>query len=287
MKIRLRFDTGKESEAGRVKNLVEGASLNTVCEEASCPNLSHCWSRGSATFLVMGERCTRRCGFCDIATAKPMPLDRQEPVKLAETVAKMNLKHVVITSVDRDDLKDCGSFHFAECIRLTREKSPHTTIEVLIPDFKAKVENLERIWNEKPDVINHNVETVPSLYRSICPQSNYQVSLDVLRMSFERGFQTKSGIILGLGETVEEVKEVLADLYENGTRLATIGQYMQPTREHAPLKEYIKPEVFEDLKEFARTLGFLYVESGPLVRSSYHAGDALENILAENTPKGP
>lgn len=212
-----------------------------------------------------------------------MALDKQEPLRLATTVQRMNLKHVVITSVDRDDLKDCGSAHFAECIRLTREMNPETTIEVLIPDFKAKEENLERIWKEKPNVINHNVETVPSLYKTICPQSNYEHSLAVLRMSFERGFHAKSGIILGLGETIDEVKMVLKDLYDNGTRLATIGQYLQPTREHAPLKEYIQPEVFQELKEYARSLGFLYVESGPLVRSSYHAGDALENILSHNS----
>ncbi|MCB1304500.1 MAG: lipoyl synthase [Leptospiraceae bacterium] len=279
MKVRLKFDTPADSNSRKVKKLIEGSRLSTVCEEASCPNLGHCWGQGTATFLVMGEVCTRRCGFCDISTARPFALDPSEPLRLADTIAEMELKHAVITSVDRDDLKDCGSMHFARCITATREKNPNTSIEVLIPDFKGKLENLQRIWDAGPDIINHNVETVPSLFSTICPQSNYQVSLDVLRESAERGFLTKSGIILGLGETLEEVRSVLDDLRQNGVHLVTIGQYMQPTREHAPLVRYAPVSEFQGLKEYALELGFLHVESGPLVRSSYHAGDALETIL--------
>lgn len=281
MKVRLKFDTPEKSKSREVKNLIEGSRLSTVCEEASCPNLGHCWGMGTATFLVMGEVCTRRCGFCDISTARPFALDPTEPDRLAETIHHMELRHAVITSVDRDDLKDCGSYHFARCITATREKNPETSIEVLIPDFKGKHENLKRIWDAKPDIINHNVETVPSLFPTICPQSDYQVSLDVLRKSAQQGFLTKSGIILGLGETVDEVKQVLMDLRENDTHLVTIGQYMQPTREHAPLIEYAPVSRFQELKDYAYGLGFLYVESGPLVRSSYHAGDALEAILGK------
>jgi lipoic acid synthetase len=287
MKVRLKFDTPNESTSRKVKKLVEGSRLSTVCEEASCPNLGHCWGMGTATFLVMGEICTRRCGFCDISTARPFALDPTEPDRLANTIQEMELRHAVITSVDRDDLKDAGSHHFARCITATREKNPDTTIEVLIPDFKGLDENLERIWNARPDIINHNVETVPSLFPTICPQSNYQVSLDVLKKSARQGFLTKSGIILGLGETVEEVKQVLRDLREHNTHLVTIGQYMQPTREHAPLIEYAPLERFKELKHFAYELGFSHVESGPLVRSSYHARDALDALDALLGKKGP
>lgn len=262
-----------------VKTAVKGAGLVTVCEEASCPNLGHCWGLGTATFMIMGDRCTRRCGFCDINTGKPFALDPAEPINLAKTVASMKLKHVVITSVDRDDLKDAGSMHFGRSIAEVKKLNPETTTEVLIPDFKGKPELLENVWREKPTIINHNVETVPSLFKKICPQSNYQVSIDVLRLSSERGFLTKSGIILGLGETLEEVRQVIDDLYAAGVHLLTIGQYLQPTREHAPLESFFPVEVFDELKEYAIGLGFLHVESGPLVRSSYHAGESLNQIL--------
>ncbi len=280
MKIRLKFATPEADQAGPVRELVNRSRVATVCEEASCPNLSHCWSRGSATFMIMGERCTRRCKFCDVATARPDALDPDEPRRLAETIRDMRLKHAVITSVDRDDLKDCGSTHFAAVIRAVRAASPDTTIEVLIPDFKGRLENLERIWAEGPHIINHNVETVPSLYKTICPQSNYGVSLDVLRLSAERGFHTKSGIILGLGETLEEVRAEMSELRQNRVEMLTIGQYLQPTPEHAPVMAYIPPEVFEELKTFGYELGFRHVESGPLVRSSFHAGDAVDKILS-------
>lgn len=280
MKVRLKMGSTAVPQEG-VRGILSEKRLPTVCEEASCPNLGHCWSQGTATFLIMGDRCTRRCGFCDIRTAKPLPLSEDEPDRVADAIQAMKLRHAVITSVDRDDLADTGSRHFGEVIRRTREKNPNTTIEVLIPDFKGRPEFLAEIWTAQPDIINHNVETVPSLFKSICPQSSYDVSIAVLRMCSEKGFLTKSGIILGLGERMEEVKSVLTDLATAGVKLATIGQYLPPTRQHAPLAEYVDPAVFAELKDFALGLGFLYVESGPLVRSSYHAGEALERVLAQ------
>lgn len=275
MKVRLKLAADGKDPVSNVKNLIHDQNLHTVCEEATCPNLGHCWSNGTATFLVMGDRCTRRCGFCDIATAKPMALDSAEPQRVANTVRSMQLKHAVITSVDRDDLKDCGSIHFASVIHEVKKLNPETSIEVLIPDFKGKEENLKRIWAEQPHIINHNVETVPSLYKEICPQSNYEVSLRVLKLSSDQGFWTKSGIILGLGEDVEQVRNTIRDLFENGVRLLTIGQYLQPSPQHAPLHSYAGLDTFSELKIYAETLGFKHVESGPLVRSSYHAGNVM------------
>jgi lipoic acid synthetase len=280
MKVRLKMDAGDApSTAARVKDAVHGARLNTVCEEASCPNLGHCWNQGTATFMIMGENCTRRCGFCDISTARPSLLDPKEPEKTARAVQELGLKHVVITSVDRDDLKDCGSRHFAKVIRQVREQNPRTTVEVLIPDFKGVTEHLQRIADERPDILNHNVETVPALFRTICPQSNYQTSIEVIRWGSRAGLLTKSGLILGLGESITEVREVIADLAEAGCGMLTIGQYLQPSPEHAPLKSYVALEVFDELKEYALGLGFRHVEAGPLVRSSYHAGDNLDQLL--------
>lgn len=261
------------------KQIVKKNQLNTVCEEASCPNLNHCWGLGTATFLIMGDRCTRSCGFCDIKTAKPFALDPTEPKRLAEAVKKMHLKHVVITSVDRDDLKDCGSSHFAQCIIEVKKENPTTTIEVLIPDFKGRIENLQKIWDAKPEIINHNIETVPSLYKYICPQSNYKISLKVLELSSKQGFLTKTGLIVGLGETIEELKEVIKDAYNSGTHILTIGQYLQPTPKHAPLKKYYSLQEFQELKNFAYELGFLHVESAPNVRSSFHAGVGVEKMI--------
>ena len=280
MKVRLPFDTGDGGTSDAVKSLVKGRRLHTVCEEASCPNLGHCWSRGTATFMIMGDTCTRRCGFCDVATGKPRALDPGEPARVAETVKTLGLKHTVITSVDRDDLPDCGAEHFASVIRAVRAAAPSVTIEVLIPDFKGHEENLRKIWEAGPDVLNHNVETVPALFATICPQSRYDVSLQVLRQSAEAGFLTKSGIILGLGETVDQVSGVLDDLRAAGVQMVTIGQYLQPTPEHAPIKEYVPPQIFRELKEYALGLGFRHVESGPLVRSSYHAGDSVASMRA-------
>lgn len=279
MKVRMRFAVPESYRSGDVRSALHDGRLSTVCEEANCPNLGHCYGRGTATFLVMGDRCTRRCGFCNIETARPHPLDPTEPARLANTAERMGLKHIVITSVDRDDLPDGGSAHFAACIAETGQRNPRASIEALIPDFKANPESLERIFQATPDIINHNIETVPSLYKAICPGSSYENSLRVLRLSSERGILTKTGLILGLGEEISEVENVICEAHSAGVRLLSIGQYLQPSSLHAPLKKYIDREVFEDLKGFALGLGFLYVEAGPLVRSSYHAGDALEAIL--------
>lgn len=273
LKVRLPFAVGDQDPAGAVRGKLREGRLVTVCEEASCPNLGHCWSQGTATFMIMGEVCTRRCSFCDVATGRPLALDPGEPQRVARTVQELGLKHVVITSVDRDELKDCGSTHFATVIAEVRRTNPLVAVEVLIPDFKGKPSNLEKIWQAGPHVINHNVETVPSLYKSICPQSNYAISLRVLQMSAQAGFTTKSGIILGLGETDQEVQGVLADLREHGVRMITIGQYLRPSAGHAPVARYVPPEDFARWKEMGRQMGFVHVESGPLVRSSYHAGE--------------
>ncbi len=275
MKVRLPFATDAVGKAGAVKQLLQHEKLHTVCEEAACPNLGHCWSRGTATFMIMGATCTRSCGFCNVATGRPRLLDREEPARLAATVARLGLKHTVITSVDRDDLPDCGAGHFAAVIRAVRQAVPEISIEVLIPDFKGRVEHLRQIWAAGPDVLNHNVETVPALYPSICPQSRYDVSLEVLRLSAEAGLLTKSGLILGLGETVPQICAVLDDLRASAVRMITIGQYLRPTPRHAPVKEFVPPAIFDELKAYALGLGFRHVEAGPLVRSSYHAGDSV------------
>lgn len=280
IKENLNYDIFKEQwNHIQTKQIVKTHDLNTVCEEASCPNLHHCWGLGTATFLIMGDRCTRRCGFCDIDTAKPFPLDPTEPYRLAVAVKKMQLKHVVITSVDRDDLKDGGSNHFAQCIKEVKKHNPKITIEVLIPDFKGKDELLNHIFDAKPEIINHNIETVPSLFKSICPQSNYQISLKVLELSSKNGFLTKTGLIVGLGETIEELKEVIKEAKNAGTHILTIGQYLQPTRKHAPLKKYYSLQEFEELKNFAYQLGYIHVEAGPNVRSSFHAGIGIDKII--------
>ena len=273
--------TGQTETTGdRVKSIVQKARIHTVCQEASCPNLGHCWSQGSATFMIMGDTCTRRCGFCDVATGRPRPLDPDEPRRLAESVAEMGLNHAVITSVDRDELADCGSGHFAACIQAVRELNPGIILEVLIPDFKARPANLAKIEAAGPDILNHNVETVPSLFRRICPQSSYERSLQVLEYFSRVGFLTKSGIILGLGEQIDEVRQVIADLYRVGVRMLTIGQYLQPTPAHAPLEQYVPLSVFQALKQHALDMGYQQVESGPLVRSSYHAGNSFHELRA-------
>ena len=279
LKVRLRLqgpEDLKKDKAAKIRKYVEEKGLHTVCQEAACPNLGHCWSEGTATFMILGSTCTRRCGFCNVNTGRPLPPDPEEPSKLAETVAQMRLRHVVITSVDRDDLKDCGSAHFAEVIRILAQKNPGIRIESLIPDFKARVENLERIWEARPHIINHNLETVPSLFSKICPQSNYENSLEVLRLSSKAGFLTKSGFILGLGESLQECYKLIQDLRACEISILTIGQYLRPSLQHAPLQEYISEEGFADLKAYALGLGIEYVEAGPLVRSSYHAKESFE-----------
>ena len=279
--IKVRAPTGPEVR--RVKGLLREHGLHTVCEEASCPNLGECFSHGTATFMIMGELCTRRCPFCDVAHGRPEALDEGEPMHLAQAVADLGLRYVVITSVDRDDLRDGGAGHFARCIEAVRERSPGTRIEVLVPDFRGRMDKaLPLIHASPPDVFNHNLETVPRLYRRARPGADYAWSLKLLE-SFKAGcgdVPTKSGLMLGLGEERDEVLEVLRDLRAHGCDMLTLGQYLAPSRHHLPVERYWTPEEFDELGEEARNLGFRAVASGPLVRSSYHAdrqaaGDAV------------
>ncbi|MBP7710864.1 MAG: lipoyl synthase [Gammaproteobacteria bacterium] len=270
--IRVKAPSGPEVR--RVRALLRRQRLHTVCEEAACPNLGECFSLGTATFLVMGDVCTRRCPFCDVAHGRPEPLDPEEPAHLAETVALLGLRHAVVTSVDRDDLRDGGAAHFAACIRAIRTASPGTRVEVLVPDFRGRLElALETLAEAPPDVFNHNLETVPRLYRAVRPGADYGHSLELLRRfgAAHPAVPTKSGLMLGLGETRAEVDAVLQDLRARGVTLLTLGQYLQPTRHHLPVTRYLEPAEFAELGELARGLGFRNAASGPLVRSSYHA----------------
>jgi lipoic acid synthetase len=258
----------------RIKNLLRQQRLYTVCEEASCPNLAECFSHGTATFMIMGDLCTRRCPFCDVAHGRPKPLDVDEPAHLAEAVAVMGLKYVVITSVDRDDLRDGGAGHFAACVTRLREHCPDTRIEILVPDFRGRLDRaLAALAEAPPDVLNHNLETVPRLYRMARPGADYPWSLRLLERFKQQhaGIPTKSGLMLGLGEKRHEVEQVLRDLRAHGCDMLTVGQYLQPSRHHLPVTRFWEPEEFESLGDYARGLGFTSVASGPLVRSSYHA----------------
>ena len=257
-----------------VKSVLRRRKLHTVCEEASCPNLGECFGGGTATFMIMGDICTRRCPFCDVAHGRPNPLDENEPKDLAEAIAEMELKYVVITSVDRDDLRDGGAQHFADCIREARIATPNLTIEVLVPDFRGRMEvALDILAATPPDVMNHNLETVPRLYKKSRPGSDYQWSLDLLKEYKARVPQvpTKSGLMLGLGETLEEVVEVMKDLRAHNVDMLTLGQYLQPSKDHLAIDRFVTPEEFDQLAEIANDLGFTHVASGPMVRSSYHA----------------
>ena len=270
----IRIKLTANPEVDRIKGILRQRKLASVCEEASCPNLSECFSHGTATFMIMGEICTRRCPFCDVAHGKPNPLDPDEPRQLAEAVAEMQLKYVVVTSVDRDDLKDSGAGHFAACIQAVRKANPTTTLEVLVPDFRGRMDiALSILANTPPDVFNHNLETVPRLYRKARPGADYEWSLDLLARykSFQPDVQTKSGLMLGLGEAFEEVVEVMKDCRRHDVDMLTLGQYLQPSRDHLPVDRYVHPDEFEALAEEARALGFKRVASGPLVRSSYQA----------------
>jgi len=258
----------------RLKSLLREHRLHTVCEEASCPNIAECFSHGTATFMIMGDVCTRRCPFCDVAHGRPGALDADEPGHLAETVAAMGLGYVVITSVDRDDLRDGGAGHFASCIRELRERLPRLTIEILVPDFRGRMEvALDILAETPPDVFNHNLETVPRLYRMARPGADYRWSLSLLERFKSRrpAIPTKSGLMLGLGERNDEVEAVLADLRAHDCDMITLGQYLQPSRDHLPVERYVPPDEFDALGAHARGLGFTSVASGPLVRSSYHA----------------
>lgn len=270
--IRVRIPAN--GEVKRVKDLLRKQKLHTVCEEASCPNLPECFGGGTATFMIMGDICTRRCPFCDVAHGRPNKLDENEPRHLAESVKALNLKYVVITSVDRDDLRDGGARHYADCINAVRESSPNTKIEVLVPDFRGRMDvALDILEQSPPDVFNHNLENVPRLYKEIRPGSDYQWSLDLLKRYKERmpSVSTKSGVMVGLGETNEEITQVLEDLRKHDVDMITIGQYLQPSKSHSPVKRFVTPQEFEEFKTFGDNLGFENVASGPLVRSSYHA----------------
>ncbi len=277
--IRVRLPSG--NAVGDLKERLRARSLVTVCEEASCPNIHECFSKGTATFMILGDICTRRCSFCDVAHGRPKPPDPLEPANLARAIAQMNLRYVVITSVDRDDLRDGGAGHFAECIERVRASSPGIRVEVLVPDFRGKgrmERALDILETRPPDVFNHNLETVQPLYRNVRPGADYQWSLDLLR-EFKRripGVPTKSGIMLGLGETREQVEQALRDLREHEVDMITLGQYLQPTPHHHPVMEYWTPEAFDELAEVGHAMGFTHVASGPMVRSSYHA-----DVMAE------
>lgn len=262
-----------------IKRLVDQSRLHTVCEEARCPNIAECWSRRSATFMILGDVCTRSCGFCAVKTGRPVWLDEDEPRRVAEAVATLNLRHAVITSVNRDELPDGGAAIFAATIRAIRAQLPACSIEVLIPDFKGNEAALRTVLEAHPEILNHNVETIARLYRRVRPQANYRQSLELLERAKQFGAVTKSGFMLGLGETITEAKALLRDLQMTGLDIATIGQYLQPTPEHLPVERFVAPAEFQELKEFGLAIGIRHVESGPLVRSSYHADEQVEPLM--------
>ncbi len=270
-------------EVQQLKAILRDAKLHTVCEEASCPNLGECFKHGTATFMILGDLCTRRCPFCDVGHGKPLPPDPEEPQHLAETLAAMGLRYVVITSVDRDDLKDGGARHFVDCIRAARAVSPATRIEILVPDFRGRLDlALDILAQDPPDVMNHNLETVPRLYKACRPGADYAHSLSLLQAFKARvaNVPTKSGIMLGLGESDDEVLQVLRDLRAHDVDMLTIGQYLQPSQHHLPVERFVPPEQFAEFERIARALGFKNVASGPMVRSSYHADRQAAESLA-------
>ena len=268
--IRVKLPTGKKYT--ELRGLVDKYKLNTICTSGSCPNMGECWAEGTATFMILGNICTRSCGFCGVQTGRPSAVDWAEPEKVANSIKIMNIKHAVITSVDRDDLKDMGSIIWAETVNAVRRISPQTTMETLIPDFQGNTRNIDRIVQVAPEVVSHNIETVRRLTRKVRVQAKYDTSLEVLCYLKEEGIQrTKSGIMLGLGEREEEVMEALHDLRKVNVDVVTIGQYLQPSKKHLPVQQFITPDVFKKLEVFALALGFRHVESGPLVRSSYKA----------------
>ena len=268
--LRVKLPTGENYK--NVRGLVDKYKLHTICESGHCPNMGECWGAGTATFMILGNICTRSCGFCNVATGRPETVDWEEPEKVARSVKLMKVKHAVLTSVDRDDLADGGSIIWAETVKAIRRISPQTTMETLIPDFKGELHNVDRIIEANPEIVSHNMETVRRLTRKVRIQAQFDRSLMVLKYLKDNGIhRTKSGIMLGLGETKEEVIDAMKDLREADVDILTLGQYLQPTPKHLPVVEFITPEVFEELKEIGLEMGFRYVESGPLVRSSYHA----------------
>ena len=266
-----------------VKKLVKESYLNTVCAEARCPNIYECWSRKTATLMILGDTCTRACGFCSVKTGKPTWNDPLEPIRVAKAVQKMQLRHVVITSVDRDDLKgDFGSSIWAETIRTTRKINPKCTIEVLTPDFQGNNTALNTVFEASPDIFSHNVECVERISKQVRAQANWKRSLNVLKQSIEFGLRTKTGIMVGLGETHDEIKDTMQQVVDLGVQIFTIGQYLQPTKKHLQVEEYIAKEKFDEYKVFGESIGFKIVESGPLVRSSYHADEQARTIFSNN-----
>ena len=267
--LRVKLPTGENYK--KVRNLVSEHNLHTICESGSCPNMGECWGAGTATFMILGNTCTRSCGFCGVATGKPGEVDPFEPAKVAQSVKLMEVKHAVITSVDRDDLKDGGADTWVKTVEMIGKKSPGTTLETLVPEFAGDWENLDKVINVAPEIVSHNLETVRRLTKEVRIQAKYDRSLEVLRRLKEGGMKTKSGVMLGLGETKEEVLETMDDLVSVGVQILTLGQYLQPTKEHLEVQEFVTPEQFEEYKKIGLERGFKYVESGALVRSSYHA----------------
>jgi lipoic acid synthetase len=267
--LRVKLPIGENYK--HVRNLVDTHKLHTICESGNCPNMGECWGAGTATFMILGNTCTRSCGFCAVATGRPAAVDWDEPQRVAEAMHLMKVKHAVITSVDRDELKDGGSIIWYNTIKAVRALNPDTTLETLIPDFKGEKENIQRIIDAAPEVVSHNIETVERLTRQVRIQAKYWRSMEVLKTLREGGMRTKSGIMLGLGEEKEEVVQTMQDLYHNGVQVITLGQYLQPTPKHLPVLRFVHPDEFRKLKQIGYEMGFDYVESGPLVRSSYHA----------------
>lgn len=267
--LKVKLPTGENYR--KVRKLVDENKLHTICESGNCPNMGECWGEGTATFMILGNICTRSCSFCAVATGRPTEYDMDEPRRVADAIKLMGVKHAVITSVNRDELKDLGATVWADTIRLVKEESPETTLETLIPDFKARWELLELVANERPEVISHNMETVKRLYRKVRPQAKYERSLEQTRRTKDLGIRTKSGIMLGLGETDDEVFEIMDDLVAHGCDVLTLGQYLQPTKMHLDVVEFVHPDKFAYYKEVGLSKGFNYVESGPMVRSSYHS----------------
>jgi len=280
----IRAKIGVSPEVTRIKEALRAHKLHTVCEEASCPNLGECFGKGTATFMIMGDICTRRCPFCDVAHGRPNPLDTDEPRHLAETIRDMKLTYVVITSVDRDDLLDGGAAHFAACISETRAASPGIRIEVLVPDFRGRMDPALAIFKDAPpDVFNHNLETVPRLYKQARPGSDYEWSLDLLERfkAMHPRVPTKSGLMLGLGEEIAEIEQVMRDLRAHQVEMLTLGQYLQPSKHHLPVARYVHPDEFERLRVLGEQMGFSHVASGPMVRSSYHADQQAHGIVGD------
>ncbi|MCK5729323.1 MAG: lipoyl synthase [Methylococcales bacterium] len=278
----IRIKLGGSKKVKKLQEVLRTNQLHTVCEEAGCPNMSECFNHGTATFMIMGDLCTRRCPFCDVAHGKPLALDSKEPMILAQTIQKMDLNYVVITSVNRDDLRDAGAGHFAVCIKNIRQLSPNTKIEILVPDFRGRTQKALDILQKMPcDIFNHNLETVPRLYKEARPGADYHVSLGLLKQHQQQlpTIPTKSGLMLGLGELEAEVITVMRDLLEHGCSMLTLGQYLQPSKAHLPVKEYIHPSQFDYYAKVATTLGFKQVASGPLVRSSYHADLQAKDLI--------